>query len=309
VHYSGDEDWCGKEMYVALEELNKRGAKYHVHLQPIEENRFTIDKQQFEELQSLGLNLSLHFDFITNNKFRYNKEDLEKQVNLYKEKFGKLPTTSNTHWLIYNGFGETSRWYSELGIKSSIRQIGISTDLFDINKMNDFGFSFGTSYPTRTVDVEKEATLIDVDNLKITFYEPRIVTPEDEQRIVNYINLCQEFALFSNIFIHPTYFVLEKDTVLSAVDKIMALEKEKNIKMMYTDEVAKWWRDRRECAVESVSANELRVDLKVPAVLKFLTETTLQIGQTKYNTVNKKIAGRDVWLVELPAGQYTITKN
>ena len=310
VHYCGDEDWCGKEMYDAVDALNDRGAKYHVHLQPIEaDGKFTINKEQFEELNAKGLSLSLHFDLVSNGKFRYQKEDLAKQVKLFEDIFGKKPTTSNTHWFIYNGFGETSRWLKELGIKGTIKQLGISTDLFDINKMNDYGFAFGTSYPTRTVDIENDFVLPDVENLKITFYEPRLACEEDEKRIENYMRACEEFALVSNIFIHPTYFVSQRKTVLDAVDKIVALQHGKNVKVMYTDEVTSWWQDRRDCTVKCVSEDTLYIDFKVPAVVKFPTKQTLSIGNDVYTTIKKTIAGREVWLVELPSGKHTVTIN
>jgi hypothetical protein len=308
VHYCGDEDWCGKEMFDAVDALNERNIKYHVHLQPIEkQNCFTINKQEFENLTKRGLSLSLHFDLISNGKFRYNKDDLAKQVDLYKQVFGKSPITSNTHWFIYNGFGETSTWLEDLGIYGTIKQLGISTDLFDINKMNDYGFAFGTSYPTRTIDVENNYKIPCVDNLKITFYEPRLSVLEDEKRIEDYMRICSELALISNIFIHPTYFVSQRKTVLDAVDKIIALDKGKTVNIMYTDEVSVWWKDRRKGIVNCQSTNTLEVDFKVPTVLKFPTQTTLQVGENIYSTVEKTIAGRAVYLVALPDGKYNIT--
>jgi hypothetical protein len=53
----------------------------------------------------------------------------------------------------------------------------------------------------------------------------------------------------------------------------------------------------------------LYIDFKVPAVVKFPTKQTLSIGNDVYTTIKKTIAGREVWLVELPSGKHTVTIN
>lgn len=308
LHFSGDEDWAGYEQTKkATEDMAERGIRYHVHLQPYNTERFTIDKAQFEDLKTSTLEPSLHLDFVTYGPLCYDKAGIEKQVELYKSVFGELPVTVNTHYLIYNGFGETSRWLSELGIRGTIWHNSIKTDLFDINRMNLYGFAFGTSYPTHALDDAEHGNVrFNVANLKIGFYEPRIRNEADKQKIDEFLCLSDEFATISNIFIHPIYFNLDREAVLAAVDEILSTAKTKKVKMMSTDEITDWWRNRGESSAEG-TAEGLSVSLKAPAVVKFPREKKGEVDGKSYPSVCKTIAGRKVWLMALPAGQYTVS--
>lgn len=308
IHFAGDEDWCGEELFTANKDMRERGITYHAHFQPVECKKFTLDKKRFDDLKAEGLEPSLHFDFITNNALRYGKEDLKRQAELYKETFGEMPVVANTHWFLYNGFGETGRWFSELGLTGTIRQIGIKTDLFDINAMNLYGFAFGTSYPTHILDdAEHGNKAYDVSELKIVFYEPRLRTEEDKSRIKKEMELSDDFALINNIFIHPTYFTSDREAVIAAVDEILSYTKDKNVAFMSTNEVAKWWKARAHSELVKVGGNTYSINAKAPVILKFSGKVRIKADGKQMPVVAKTIAGRRVYLTALPAGNYEIT--
>lgn len=309
LHFCGDEDWCGYEsLNTANEDLRSRGIRYHAHLQPSDDKKFTIDKTQFEELKSRNLETSLHLDFVTHGPFCYDKAGIETQVELYKSVFGELPVTLNTHWFIYNGFGDTNRWLSELGIRGTIRQCGIRTDLHDINRMNLYGFAFGTSYPTHALDdAGHDNARLPVADLKITFYEPRLKNKEDKERIDENLRISDEFALINNIFIHPVYFTLERQAVLAAVDEILSVAGNKNVRLMSTDEIVEWWENRAASSAECTDGGRsVSLSLAAPMALKFPREMKGEADGKLYSSVCKKIAGREVWLMALLAGNYTL---
>lgn len=308
IHFAGDEDWCGEELFTANRDMRERGVVYHAHFQPVEGRRFTLDKERFSALKKEGFEPSLHFDFVTNGAFRYGKEDLEKQLSLYRETFGETPSVANTHWTIYNGFGETGRWYEELGMKGVIRQIGIRTDLFDINAMNLYGYAFGTTYPTRILDdAEHGNRTYGVAELKIVFYEPRLRNEEDRARIAREAETAARFALIDNIFIHPTYFVNDRQAVLSAVDEILRLAGEKDVAYLSTDGVAEWWAARARSSVSGLGGGKYVVEAAAPLTLKFSEKVSVLAFGRKTETMEKTIAGRRVYLAALPAGSYEIS--
>lgn len=242
LYFAGDEDLCGKQMFEANRELRSRGVPYHVHLQPRDYRDFTVTAEQFHALEQEGLGLSLHFDFITDKSYRYDFEALRAQTELYRSAFGKLPAVCNTHWCIYNGFGETARWYRKLGLAATFCQVGMNTDFADINKMNYYGFAYGTTYPAQSFDDKRYGHKpTGIYDLKIAFYEPRVHGDADEKRIDELMRLTCDWALTTNIFIHPVYLVEDKTAVLAAVDRILEAGKGKRVAILQTSDLVQWW--------------------------------------------------------------------
>lgn len=308
IHFSGDEDHCGEELFTANGDMRERGVPYHAHFQPVEEKGFTLGRERFEALKAEGLETSLHFDFVTNDALCYDEEALNRQIGLYRECFGETPAVANTHWFIYNGFGETGRWFAAAGLKGTLRQLGIRTDLFDINAMNLYGFAFGTSYPTHIFDdAEHGNQMYDVSDMKIVFYEPRLRSAEDGERIRKEMALSDEFALINNIFIHPTYFTSDREAVLAAVDEILSYTKEKSVAFLSTDELAEWWSARTRSALSKPDGNTCSVRAEAPVTLKLSRMARIEADGRRVPTVAKTIAGRRVYLAALPAGNYKIT--
>lgn len=307
MHFAGDEDLCGEQMYEANRELKSRGVPYHVHLQPLDYKGFTIDKRKFDELRSQGLELSLHFDFITNKTYKYDFSALKEQADLYKRIFGVTPQTANSHWIIYNGFGETARWYSKLGFTGTIRQLGMKSDLSDINAMNDYGFVFGTSYPTQSLDDARyHNRQTGIYDLKMLFYEPRIDSQEDVARIDKFMEMSNEYALVVNIFIHPVYLVEDKSRVLPAVDRILAHTEGKRCRLMYTDELTKWWRARAESKLAERSHGVYDADFKTDLVIKLPYDFAVTVDGQTVEGYCKTVAGTQVALFAVSAGKHEI---
>ncbi len=308
LYFSGDEDHCGEELITANNVMRERNLPYHVHMQPVDKKKFTISSAVYEDLKKKGMEFSLHFDFITDKTYGYDEKAMKEQVELYKREFRENPKTCNTHWFIYNGFGETARWYNELGLKGTMHSIGIKTNLFDINAMNDYGFAFGTSYPTRPLDDAAHGNeLYDIPELKIVFYEPRLRNGEDAERIKRQAELAKEFGLINNIFIHPTYFTLDSIASVSAVDETLKYAKTQNVAYMSEDQITEWWIKRSKSSVLNEGNGKFAVKAECPLVLKFLTKVELRINDQIIECVEKTICGRIYYEYCIPEGKYSIS--
>ena len=311
VFFTGDEDWCAKEMFVAAEEFRKRNLPYQVNLQPTEDGKgFTIDKESFDKLEKTGVELTLHFDFISPGLYRYDRSEMERQLNLYKNAFGKTPSGANTHWFIYNGFGNVPRWYKEAGIKYSIYQYSMPTCLTDLNKLNLWGVGFGTTYPTHAYDDFEHGNqkISEVTNLKIIFYEPRVFANEDYVQIRAACDDAYNMAYYLNVFIHPTYFTCAREAVIKSVDAFLDYGKDKNVVYSGSGELVDWWNKRCWSILKKQDEKSYYCNLKADCTLKFPSSVkSVYVDGNQVDLKEKNIAGKNWKLTVVRCGEHNIT--
>ena len=139
------------------------------------------------------------------------------------------------------------------------------------------------------------------------YYEPRIYSDSDYDQIKELIEDSKDMAYCTNVFIHPTYFTLSRDTMLPAFDTILKYSKQSRVAYLHCSELASWWKKRRDSRIYRLSSDEYQCDLLTDCVLKFdnavksIVADGIEIALTE-----KVIAGRKWKLAVLKSGQYSI---
>lgn len=307
MHFCGDEDWCGKDVFEANDELGKFDIPYHVHMQPLNDGTFKLSKEDFIRAKEQGVQFGLHFDFMTNGLLRYDYDALKKQLGYYLTAYGETPSVSNTHCFIYNGFGETLHWFDDLGINGFMSYHCQKVNHTNLNEMNMYGFSFGTSYPTHTylgkANGNKKSGAI---GMRVGFYEPRVHKKADEKQIEKYIDLLKEYSLIGNIFIHPLWFVCDKKPTVKAVEKIVSYAKKDACGYFYTIDVANWWADRCNSSITPIGNNKYNADFKAQCSIKVPQNAVCYVDGKQVLAYKKTIANKKCTLFTIPKGQHVV---
>ena len=297
--------------------MMKKGLPYHINAMPADtEGRFVIDRDQHDELVRGGCEVAIHPNFLGISE--YSQEGYRIQAAMFERAFGQPSVTTVNHCLVQHGScAQRLRYEENIGILGDNNKMG-ETDPDDVNAFNMCGFAFGTAFPRYTLDdAEHGNARIDVVEIPVTYYEPRIFTGSDEEKkkIHDYLDQCAFWGRTGGFFLHPHYIsgvLRDAAPAIAALDEAMAYIALKGYNVYTTapDALTLWWRDRAKSRISQVSSEGFTLECTADALILRLPSGTASVmldGKIT-NTAEKKLDDGVYTLLTVNGrGKHTIT--
>ena len=306
--YSGDDESTKGVHFPSAEFMRNLGLPYHINIMPDKNFEFAISNEEFEKLEKNNIEISLHYNFMDNfnHPCGFSEEDVNKQTEIFINRFKKVPICVNTHWLRWTGWYEPALWMGKFGIKGFNGKIHSSFP--PINPINKIGFAFGTSLPFfYWTDYKYGNKKIEFIDLPITFYECGYIGEKpDFKKIEKAISIAVKYNSISNFFYHPIY-ITNFPSCRKAIEKIIEITKRKNLKILHTtpDKITKFWIGRSKSKISNLKRREDFISFDIfcenreGLVVKFYT------GNKKIVDLNFpfKISRNKSIFIKLPYGE------
>ena len=313
VHFSGDDDCASKayNMQAALR-MESYGFPYHINAMPMAGEYFIFDREVLGELEAHGCETALHLDFTEG--VPYTAESVKAQRDLYEEHFGIAPLTNVNHCLIQGGTtAERMRWLQDVGVIADNGKLG-EFDPADINAFDLCGFGYGTSFPRYTCDDAAHGNvMLTTMEIPLTYYEARLYREDsDPAKVTGYLDGAAQNGRIIQFFCHPHY-LQDNSSDLEAVERVLKLirtyREEKGYQMLCTttNRIAGFWTGRSASRINrNGSGMEVRAEVPLVVVLPGMGADTVVLNGEHVPVVKKKVSGRDLSLVYVPAGENRI---
>lgn len=317
LYFSGDDDaYSAENDLKASDAMMQRGLPYHLNVMPADkEGNFVIDREQQEELLRRGCEIALHSDFTAISE--YSEDGYRMQADMFERAFGRKSVSAVNHCLIQKGScAERLRLQAKQGILGDNNKSG-EIDESDINAFNLWGYAFGTAFPRFTLDDAAHGNArIDVVEIPITYYEPRLYSRSAEEldTLHTYLDQSAFWARMGSLFFHPHYIsgvVVPAEPALAALDECMAYCDAKGYKVYKTapDALTLWWHDRAASSICGISPNGFVLECAAASLVIRLPEGTadVYVDGVKANTEQKTLEGGVSTLLTVKGrGRHTI---
>ncbi len=310
LHISGDDDYTSSVFdRQAAAYLHSIGMRYHLNVMPGPGPSFILSQGDLSELESLGCECGLHTDFTVRD---YSEESQRETLLHYLSFFGRPSLTGTNHCLIQRGStAERLRWLSACGALADNGKSG-EVDPSDINAFNLKGFSYGTSFPRKTLDDAAHGNApIYCLEIPINYYEPRVGGPyPGPEGVLNYIDDAAREGRIAQFFCHPHYLEdhgAHTPWARAAIEAGLSRARDKGYRIFRTttDEIALFWHAR---SLSKISSKDgaLTVSSATSVVLRLpdaQAPGTVLLDGKPVRPLHAKRPGR---FIPVPGGTHTI---
>jgi hypothetical protein len=317
IHFIGDDE-CDdtKGQVAAAQKMVELNLPYHINIMPdSSKTGFAVSKDEYEILRGLDCERSIHFDFFRARQF-FTEDEVNSQLNLYKKTFGETPICSVNHALMWSDWTDFPRWCWKRGMKGDASRAHRFL-IPDVNKVNSFGFGFGTALPHFVMDDWiYQNRLMDYVYMPTMFNEPRIsqsTERKDKDQIESIIDKAKASAWLMSCFFNPVYLVRDPDCQ-KALTYLLNYIVTKKYRVLYigTDSACLWWHARNKSSVfERDGTYLVHASYKNGIVVRFpyRPDTTCLLDGKPAIMELHEIAGRKCQLVVVPFGDHCISIN
>ena len=274
LYYAGDEDACDPSISAdAAAAMAKRGLPYHINLMPFGENMdFRLSPGQFDKLRENGCELDMHYNMTENYEWcAFAEKNFRRQYRSYLRHFGVPSVSVVGHCLAHEGWAERMRYLEGIGIRGDFGRTA-EYDPADINAFNQYGFAFGTSFPSFAYDGAMHGNRkIELVEAPIAYYEPRIGEkyPNGADKIHRCIDSAAYFGRMINLFTHPHYLTdlsgYDSSMTKAALDEALGYIKEKGLHAVHSapDKICNFWHGRGKSKITNCLRREDSVSCRV----------------------------------------------
>jgi len=273
-YWSGDEYFGPAELSTESSNwMKSKGLPYHINIgmekTPGKEDGHPLTLEEYKHILDNGHEVSLYYMLYDDNDFDITQERIERQSNLFHQRFGCRPGCTLHHNCSWTGWTEPARWMAAAGGKADNSFLAFPPKPHDHPTRNVpfYGFGQGTGYPFFFWEDWTQG------NRRLEFIEEPIacyelghrhlgrghIDPDADRayEVHGPVDTALKYHQVINVFYHPCSIVQHEKT-RNAIEEILRYIEYRNKPVLHlaNNQVADWWFARSKSGINSVRAGD-----------------------------------------------------